>query len=58
MTYEQWVTERNSDSQLLRDCWEAAQADIKEKLVKKLGEDNGYVGRKFYPHLSDVVKEL
>ena len=58
MTYEQWVTERNSDSQLLRDCWDAAQADIKQKLEQKLGEDNGYVQRRFYPRLADVLKEL
>jgi hypothetical protein len=58
MTYEQWSQEHNSDSQLLRDCWEKAQADVKDKLVQKLGEDNGYAGRKFYPRLADVVKEI
>jgi hypothetical protein len=58
MTYEQWVVEHNSDSQLLRECWEAAQTDIKEKLAAKLGDDNGYAGRKFYPHLADVIKEV
>lgn len=58
MTYEQWAEEHHSDSQLLRDCWEKAQAEIKEKLAQKLGDDNGYVQRRFYPHLSDVVKEI
>jgi hypothetical protein len=58
MTYEQWVIEHNSDSQLLRECWETAQADIKERLAQKLGNDNGYVQRRFYPHLVDVLKEV
>jgi hypothetical protein len=58
MTYEQWVAEHNSDSELLRDCWAKAQAEIKDKLEVKLGNDNGYAGRKFYPRLADVVKEL
>ena len=58
MTYEQWVNEHNSDSPLLRECWQAAQADIKQKLEQKLGDDNGYVQRRFYPRLADVIKEI
>ena len=58
MSYEQWAKENNGDKQLLRECWEAAQADIKDKLAAKLGDDNGYAGRKFYPHLADIVKEI
>lgn len=59
MTYEQWSKEhQNSDSELLRDCWNAAQADIKQKLEQKFGDDNGYVQRRFYYRLADVVKEI
>ena len=58
MTYEQWSKQHNSDSELLRECWETAQAELKEKLKEKLGNENGYVDRRFYPRLSDVVKEL
>ncbi len=58
MTYEQWVKQHNSDSELLRQCWNDAQAAMKEKIKKKFGDENGYVDRKFYPRLADVVKEL
>lgn len=58
MSYERWAEQHNSDSALLRECWDTAQAALKEKLKQKLGDANGYVDRKFYPKLSDVVKEL
>ena len=59
MTFDEWSkAHTGSDSPLLRDCWETAQAAIKEKLAEKLGDDNGYVQRRFYPHLADVLKEI
>jgi hypothetical protein len=58
MSYDQWVTAHNSDSDLLRKCWEAAQADMKQKLEQTLGNENGYAQRRFYPRLADVLKEI
>ena len=58
MSYDQWSSNKNSDGDLLRNCWDAAQADMLAKVEERLGDNFGFVGGRFYPHLKDVVKEI
>lgn len=58
MSYDQWCSTKNSDDAALKECWDEAQAEILKRVEEKLGDNYGFVGGRFYPHLKDIVKDL
>ena len=58
MSYDQWAKEHNSNGELLKECWQQAQAEMLHKVEKQLGDNYGFANGRFYPKLSDVLKQI
>lgn len=58
MKFDQWANTHVGDRELLKDCWDKAQAAMKTQIKQKLGDNYGFVGGRFYYKMSDIVKEL